>query len=147
MNEMIKAIKERVTSDSLIKLFSTVFLVLIVVIAYTKLSNNRNLQVVQVDLIQINNDYMGKATKLVLEVNSQATSQEKIIKAQNVMKVVGASIESLLDEYSKKRHVVIIQKQMIASDAGYPLLDITNEIEAKIDSKLNQQNLFNAAKQ
>jgi hypothetical protein len=67
-------------------------------------------------------------------------------KAQNIMKIVGSSVESLLDEYSRVNHVLIVQKQMLASDAGNPLVDITEKIEAQIDGKLNQQNLLNAAK-
>jgi hypothetical protein len=146
MKNIVKLIQERVTLDSIIKLFCTVLLILVVVIGYTKVISNRNLQVVQVDLIQIDNDYMAKATKLVLDINSQATADEKMAKAQKVMMVVGKSIEELLDEYSKKNHVAIIQKQMIASEAGYPILDITTEIEGEIDGKLSQQNLQDAAK-
>lgn len=139
-------IKELLSIDNLIKLFGLILLVMVIVCGYSKVISNKNNQMVQVDLLKITNDYMAKATSLVLQVDPNVSEQNKMAKAQNIMKIVGSSVESLLDEYSRVNHVLIVQKQMLASDAGSPLIDITEKIEAQIDGKLNQQNLLNAAK-
>ena len=102
---------------------------------------------VQVDLVKISSDYMQKSILLVAQVNQniQLTPDQKLAKSQDIMKIVGTSLDSILDDYSKVNKVVVLQKQMIASDSGLPIFDITNDIESQIDSRINPDQLHAAA--
>ena len=145
---MIQKIQNELSSDNLIKLLCLILFIMVLVWGYSKIIYaNGNSKLVQIDLMKINNDYLGKATKLVVTVDPNLSEQERSIKAQNIMKIVGSSLENLVDEYSQKNKVIIVQKQMIVSDKGNQIKDITNEIETKIDSRINQKNLFDATKQ
>lgn len=145
---MLQKIQNELSSDNLIKLLCLILFIMVLVWGYSKImyTNDGSSKLVQIDLIKINNDYLGKATKLVVAVDPNLSEQERSVKAQNIMKIVGGSLENLVDEYSQKNKVIIVQKQMIVSDKGNQIKDITNEIEAKIDSRINQKNLLDATK-
>jgi hypothetical protein len=102
---------------------------------------------VQIDLVKISSDYMQKAILLVAQINDnvQLTPDQKLNKAQEIMKVVGSSLDSLVNDYSSAHHVVVLQKQMIASDEGFKLADITAEIESQIDTRIDPNKLHDAA--
>lgn len=150
MQELKKFIIQKINLDNFIKLLSLSILIIAIVWGYSKyilLPNDNNSRFVQIDLIKITNDYTSKAISLVMQLNQNVTPEQKRAKAQRIMQIVGSSLEQLMNEYSVSNHVIILQKQMIASDAGSPLLDITEQIENKIDSKLSKDQIINAAQQ
>ncbi len=142
------------TNSNLIKVVGNVILIILVCSLYNLATNFKKnkvetpqFKVVQVDLVKISSDYMQKAILLVAKVNdnAQLTPDQKMAKSQSIMKIVGNSLDSLLNDYSASHQVVILQKQMIASDMGYPIADITTEIESQIDSRISPEALHNAA--
>lgn len=100
---------------------------------------------VTIDLLKINGDYMGKALNLVTQVNAnvQLSDAQRMQKAQNILKVVGGSVEELTNDYALNNNVIVIQKQVVMS-GNIP--DITAQIESNIDEKLARDDLINAAR-
>jgi hypothetical protein len=100
---------------------------------------------VTIDLLKINSDYMGKALNLVTQVNAnvQLSDAQRMQKAQNILKVVGGSVEQLANDYALNNNVIVIQKQ-VAMSGNIP--DITAQIESNIDEKLARDDLINAAR-
>ena len=142
-------INENKFMDSIIQYLILLIMILIVSWGFNKYQNRHKpeeLKLVQVDLVKISSDYMQKAVLLVASANqnNNLTQDQKMEKAQNIMKVVGMSIDSIINEYSTTNKVVVLQKQMIASDAGRPLYDITNEVESQIDTRINPSDLHDA---
>lgn len=121
-------------------------LVILVILSIDVLKSNHNKKMVKVDIVKINNDYMGKALMLITGYNTNLSQDQKLAKAQVVMKIVGTSVENLLNDYSKKHNVLIVQSQAIASDSNAPLLDITQEIEKSINKTLDKNKLDEIAK-
>lgn len=149
MNNLLLKIKPIFNINFGLKIMSLVLIILVSSWGFTWYYLNKSgdpIQFVQIDLVKISSDYMQKSILLVASVNSNSslTPDQKLAKAQNIMKVVGNSIDEIVNEYSKANKVVVIQKQMIASDAGYQLTDITDQVESQIDSKINPNDLHNA---
>ena len=88
---------------------------------------------------------MGKALNLVTQVNAnvQLSDAQRMQKAQNILKVVGGSVEQLANDYAFNNNVIVIQRQVVMSGS---IPDITAQIESNIDDRLVHNDLVNAAK-
>lgn len=145
-------LKKHLTLDNLIKLLTLILVVILIQFAFNSWLNRSNSsnsnKMVTIDLLKIQQDYMSRAVGLVTQINSNQvlTEQQKYLKAQNVLKVVGDNVQVLSDSYSQKNRVLVMQKQAVMSDLGLPLHDITNELESQIDAVINKKDLDNAAR-
>jgi hypothetical protein len=69
--------------------------------------------------------------------DQKLNSEQKLEQSKIIIRLAATNLQNILNQYSNNNKVIILQKQMIASDIGTPLLDITNEIENQINQQIN----------
>jgi len=100
--------------------------ILIVLVTIVALKLNNQQRIVKIDLIKITSHYMGLlATSELKDKDTEKTKR--------ISETVQKNLTSIIDEYAKSHHVVIIQAQALVDNNTF---DITNEVMLQLDRKL-----------